>query len=81
MVRFSIAELMQPPDLILGLIVESLYYRIRIVQQQLLTSRSKVKNGQTTTKLQTISLLIDRGPKVTTWPTPFLEKLDSFRTR
>ena len=36
---------------------------------------------KTTTKQQTISLLIDRGPKVTTWPTPFLEKLDSFRTR
>ena len=25
--------------------------------------------------------MIDRGQKVTTWPTPFLEKLDSFRTR
>ena len=32
------------------------------IQQRLLTSRSEVKNGQTTTKLQTISLLIDRWP-------------------
>ena len=32
------------------------------IQRRLLTSRSEVKNGQTTTKLQTISLLIDRWP-------------------
>ena len=30
------------------------------IQRRLLTSRSEVKKGQTTTKLQTISLLIDR---------------------